>query len=64
LVRLASCPLSAKLGNGEYLYMEFTLEERGSKIWCVCQDVHCLHTLGTSKNLAHVGKGMYLYMTM
>ena len=31
---------------------------------CVCQDVHCLHTLGTSGNLVHVGKGMYLYMTM
>ena len=38
--------------------------ERGSKIWFVWQDVHCLHTLGTSGNLVHVGKGMYLYMTM
>ena len=31
LVRLASCPLSAKLGNGEYLYMEFTLEREARK---------------------------------
>ena len=31
LVRLASCPLSAKLGNGEYLYMEFTLEKEARK---------------------------------
>ena len=31
LVHLASCPLSEKLGNGEYLYMEFTLEREAQK---------------------------------